>query len=265
VVSGTTQRPPEELVVALAAELSSSQSGIAFIYAALDQLVEEYALADAVVVLEGQLTGHRQVFRAGRRALRGGWATDQAVSAPPGLYTDPPLLGPETAKPLTDLCEVALRLDLLAHDATYDELTGLFNRRSFDELLRQAVSRSVRYGWAFTLVLVDLNRFKQINDTLGHPVGDQVLRAVGRGLRSVLRTGDVAARFGGDEFAVILDGTDPDVDRSLASRLTAATAGMLRTVQIGFTVGSATAPDEASDPERLLKLADDRLFRAKGR
>jgi diguanylate cyclase (GGDEF)-like protein len=264
VVSETAQRAPEALVAALAADLARAPSGVGFIYDALERLRAEYGLADAVLVLQSPSTG-RQAFRAGRHPVRGGWASERVLSSPPGLYTDPVILQPETAESLAHLCAVALRLDLLAHDATHDALTGLLNRRSFDDLLTRAMSRSVRYGWAFTLVIMDLNRFKELNDRLGHPAGDEVLRAVGRGLRSFLRAGDVAARIGGDEFAVILDGTDPEVGRGLAARLSTAAGTMLGWAEVAFAVGTATAPDEASDAARLLEIADRRLYEAKGR
>jgi diguanylate cyclase (GGDEF)-like protein len=264
VVGDTAQRPPEAFVAALAAELARAPSGVGFIYDALDRLVGDYELADAVLVLQSPSTG-RQAFRAGRRPVRGGWATEKASQSTPGLYTDPVILQPDTAESLTHLCAVALRLDLLAHDATHDALTGLVNRRSFDDVLNRAMSRSVRYGWAFTLVIMDLNRFKELNDRLGHPAGDEVLRAVGRGLRSFLRAGDVAARIGGDEFAVILDGTDPEVGRGLAARLSMAAGTMLGWAEVAFAVGTATAPEEANDATRLLEIADRRLYEAKGR
>lgn len=264
VVSETTRQPPEVFVAALAAELARTTSGIGFIYEALDRLTSDYSLTDAVLVIQGPATG-RQAFRAGRRPMRGAWAMERAARAVPGLYTDPVILHPETAESLAHLCAVALRLDLLSHDATHDPLTGLLNRRSFDDLLARAVSRSVRYGWEFTLVLMDLNRFKALNDRLGHPAGDEVLRAVGRGLRSFLRAGDVAARIGGDEFAVILDGTEPEVGPSLATRLSAAAGSMLGWAEVGFSVGTASAPAEGLDALTLLDVADQRLYAAKGR
>jgi len=267
VVSDTAQRTPEAFVTALAAELAQvvqAPQGISFIYGALDRLVEQYDLSDAVLVVQTAPTG-RQAFRSGRQPIRGAWATERASRGLPGLYTDPMVLDTESSESLAHLCAVALHIDLLSHDATHDALTGLLNRRSFDDLLTRAVSRSVRYGWAFTLVVMDLNRFKELNDRLGHPAGDEVLRAVGRGLRSFLRSGDVAARIGGDEFAVILDGTDPEVGRGLATRLSLAAGNLLGWAEVAFAVGTATAPDEAADSARLLELADQRLYEAKGR
>jgi len=258
----TADRPAQELVAALAAELAHAPSGVGFIYEALERLVVEHDLADAMLIL--QTPAGRQAFRAGRRPVRGPWAQRHAAAAEPGLYTDPVILHPDEADSLSNLCAVAFRLEVLAHDASHDALTGLLNRRSFDDLLIRAVSRSVRYGWSFTLVLMDLNRFKQVNDRLGHPAGDEVLRAVGRGLRSFLRASDVAARLGGDEFAVILDGTDPELGRGLSERLSIATAEMIGWADVAFTVGSATAPDEGTTAADLYKLADRRLYEAKG-
>jgi len=256
------ERPAHELIAELAAQLAQAPSGVGFIYDALSSLVREQELSDALLVIESAPAG-RQVFRAGRRPVRGGWAEECAATAEPGLYTDPPILPPEAAESLSNLCAVAFRLEVLAHDASHDALTGLLNRRSFDDLLLGAVSRSVRYGWSFTLVLMDLNRFKAVNDRLGHPAGDEVLRAVGRGLRSFLRASDVAARMGGDEFAVILDGTDAELGKGLAERLSQSTVDMVEWADVAFAVGSATAPDEATTAVDLYKLADSRLYEAK--
>src|SRR5579883_2102251 len=120
-------------VATLAAELARAPSGVGFIYDALDRLIEDFELTDAVLVLQSSATG-RQAFRGGRRAVRGSWAVERASRSTPGLYTDPVILQPETAEALANLCAVALRLDLLSHDATHDPLTGLLNRRSFDDL-----------------------------------------------------------------------------------------------------------------------------------
>ena len=262
-MSDGARRPPSTLVAGLASELAHAPSGLSFIYHALDRIVAEHGLDDAILVLQSSGTG-RQAFRAGRRAVTGSWATARAVGSP-GLYTAPSTVDAGTADSLADLCGVALRLDLLAHDATHDALTGLLNRRSFDDLLTRAVSRSVRYGWGFTLVTMDVNRFKDLNDRLGHAAGDEVLRAVGRGLLATLRASDVAARIGGDEFAMILDGTDSEVGQSLGARLSEAAGSMLGWAEVTFAVGSATAPAEGSDAVELLRLADERLYESKGR
>src|SRR5205814_8669800 len=105
-------------------------------------------------------------------------AEDEALlEAPPGLYTERPLTESELDRSLLiSLCTLALRLDVLRYDAWHDPLTGLYDRRSFDRLLEMAVARSVRYGWPFTLVMLDLDDLKVINDREGHAAGDEALR-----------------------------------------------------------------------------------------
>jgi diguanylate cyclase (GGDEF)-like protein len=91
-----------------------------------------------------------------------------------------------------------------AHRADRDSVTDLFNHRSIQEQLGSILSRSKRSGNPFSIVMMDLNNFKFFNDTYGHPVGDDVLRAVARGLKDACRTSDILGRYGGDEFIVVL-------------------------------------------------------------
>jgi diguanylate cyclase (GGDEF)-like protein len=164
---------------------------------------------------------------------------------------------------VTNLISVALRLDILRHDASHDSLTGLLNRRSYEDMLEQAVSRSLRYGWPFALMLLDLNSFKSVNDRLGHAAGDGTLRVVGVELRHSLRAGDIAARIGGDEFALILANGGPELLRPLLDRLEHAVNDAVPGAQVSFSAGLASFPDEATDLESLSKLADQRLYAAK--
>jgi diguanylate cyclase (GGDEF)-like protein len=250
------------LLSKLTALLVDAPSGLAFVYLALDLLIERWELADAIVVAEVRGAG-RQVFRAGRRPLDGEWASRLAASADRGLYTNPIILEPEVTDGIVGLCEIALRLDVLDHDATHDPLTGLLNRRSFDTLLDQALARSRRYGWSFSLVMLDLDGFKALNDRHGHAAGDQVLQRIGGVLRSGMRAGDVAARIGGDEFAVLLSRGEEAAAPVLAARVSSVVNKELSWAEVGFSVGVATAPAESLEADALYRLADSRLYQAK--
>jgi diguanylate cyclase (GGDEF)-like protein len=245
----------------LAAEVAGTESGIALIYRALDALVAQYDLEDAAVVIEESGLG-RQVFCSGRRPL--GAADEELLAAEPGLYTQPALEHHGFDRTLMlSLCALALRLDVLRYDAWHDPLTGLFDRRSFDRLLEMAISRSTRYGWSFTLVMLDLDHFKQINDHEGHPAGDASLRELGERFRRALRFGDNAARIGGDEFAMILPHTEAALVPVLLDRVKSA-PGFERECP-SFSFGVAQCPLEATQFDELVRLADTRLYEAKER
>jgi GGDEF domain-containing protein len=188
-------RPVAQLSAQLAEGLANTESGLGLIYRALDALVAEYSLEDAAIVIEEPGLG-RQVFRAGRRPLDD--EDETLLSAPAGLYTEPPLEQRDYDRLIVSLCVLALRLDLLRYDAWHDPLTSLYDRRSFDRLLEMAIARSNRYGWPFTLVIIDLDGLKSLNDEKGHPAGDDALRTLAERFRRVLRAGDSAARIGGD-------------------------------------------------------------------
>jgi diguanylate cyclase (GGDEF)-like protein len=163
--------------------------------------------------------------------------------------------------------------------ATTDGLTGLFNHRYFWERLRDEVARAQRYGHPLSLLMLDLDDFKHVNDRFGHPVGDELLRAVGGALQSELRQGvDCATRYGGEEFAVILPSTESELEGgaldgavTTADRIRAAVAGLRPPVDdpawrgITVSIGVATLPVHASDAEELVTRADQALYWAKAR
>ncbi|HTW10997.1 MAG TPA: GGDEF domain-containing protein [Acidimicrobiales bacterium] len=247
--------------------LARSVSGVQFIYQALDLVAARYRLSDLIVVVHQP--DRPQMFRLGRAPVRMGQGAlpaylHAALSGRLGVYSDPPVVGPLTAASLVSLVELALRLDVLGHDASHDSLTGLLNRRSYELLLDQAVSRARRYGWPFALVLLDLDDFKVVNDRYGHAAGDAALRAVGTELRAALRGGDVAARLGGDEFALLVVGVENVSSLApILGRLKRALERAVPQTTVGFSVGVACFPTDTDNPNALMALADERLYAAK--
>lgn len=155
-----------------------------------------------------------------------------------------------------------------AERATRDALTGLLNRASFHELLREKLALAERTDEAIAVLFIDLDRFKSVNDTLGHPIGDGLLAKVGERLRSMSRETDFVARLGGDEFAILQTGGDqPLAAQAMATRLvdligrTYVVDGHM--LNIGASVGIALAPGDGSDPDTLLKRADLALYKSK--
>jgi diguanylate cyclase (GGDEF)-like protein len=242
--------------------LARAESGIGFIYAVLERVAARYGLRDAMVVVDGP-AARRQAFRLGSGGIGvpAGSALPSPLAADPGLYADPPVVDGATAGYVTDLAEVALRLDSARHDASRDSLTGLLNRRSYEDALAQATARALRYGWPFALVVLDLDHFKDINDRWGHGHGDQALREFGSDLRSCLRSGDIAARVGGDEFALlVLARSGKPAVESLVERLRGTTEQSAGRLGLRFSAGVAYFPDDATDSETLARVADQRLY-----
>lgn len=150
--------------------------------------------------------------------------------------------------------------------AATDGLTGLPNQRAVADALKRTFAQAFTLQAPLTLLLIDLDHFKQINDQRGHPVGDQVLANVGATLRSVLRTGDFAGRKGGEEFAVLLPDTEIGVAAEIAERIRAAIAEISlpgTDVSVTASIGLAGFPEHASTLDRLERLADAALYLAK--
>jgi diguanylate cyclase (GGDEF)-like protein len=148
--------------------------------------------------------------------------------------------------------------------AATDALTGLTNHRGFQEALAAELERARRDGRPMSLVMLDLDNFKTVNDTHGHPYGDELLRAVGKALADVVRSTDTAARIGGEEFALILTGIDGEIAYRIAERARQAVAD-ISAEDLGVTcsAGIASYPADADDASRLCKLADGALYWAK--
>ncbi|MGH9032975.1 MAG: diguanylate cyclase [Acidimicrobiia bacterium] len=177
-----------------------------------------------------------------------------------------PALTVDTLAQAVSHCALSLRNTWLLSEverlATRDGLTGLPNRRLFEESLEREVARAQRRGSPLSLVVLDVDHFKDINDTLGHQGGDSVLRAVGRALTDNTKASDLPARYGGDEFVVLLpDCSGPD-SLSVAERLRAAVAAGM-TAHVSVSVGAASMPENADDGSRLVAAADAALYEAK--
>jgi diguanylate cyclase (GGDEF)-like protein len=153
--------------------------------------------------------------------------------------------------------------------ATRDELTGLLNRREFDRIIAEEEERARRFGRTLGLLLVDLDHFKKVNDTHGHPAGDAVIRAAAGRIAACVRTVDRVARYGGEEFAVMLAEVDAHGAHEAAKRIVAAMSAepvvLLDGTSIAVTLsaGSACFPGDGETVKRLVLVADQALYRAK--
>jgi diguanylate cyclase (GGDEF)-like protein len=147
--------------------------------------------------------------------------------------------------------------------AATDGLTKIANRRTFESTLEREVARATRSAEHLSLVMIDIDHFKRLNDEHGHQAGDEVLRNVAAALSCECRDFDTAARYGGEEFAVVLPGCGPDEARLIAERLRHAVAAAPSTVPITASAGVATYPAHAGDADTLVRAADDALYESK--
>ncbi|MGY2052058.1 diguanylate cyclase domain-containing protein [Methylobacterium sp. JK268] len=174
-----------------------------------------------------------------------------------------------TVAALRDISERKEAESRIAHLALHDPLTGLPNRLHFRDRLLQELALVQRYGGAFALLCLDLDRFKEVNDRLGHAAGDALLCAVAERIRRTVRTEDTAARIGGDEFVVLQTRTaQVENARALAQRLIATLQapfdlGEHGPASVGASIGIALAPRDGDDAGALYRLADQALYAAK--
>jgi diguanylate cyclase (GGDEF)-like protein len=178
-----------------------------------------------------------------------------------------PVVFPLFALPLLGVYRGGRQAARSEHQANHDALTGLTNRTLFGSLVADALRRAPDSG-PLAVLLMDLNRFKEVNDTLGHRFGDLLLQQVGRRLQHPLRAGDVVARLGGDEFAILLsDLPHRDAAESIAERLQQTLEGPFTidgyTLEVDASIGIARYPEDGADVDTLLQRADVAMYRAK--
>ena len=169
----------------------------------------------------------------------------------------------ELHRTLVDLRERNAELSL---SASRDPLTGLANRRAFEEALGTEWERSGRDGRAFSLISVDVDHFKRVNDTMGHDFGDKVLKEVGRHLGSAIRQSDMVVRMGGEEFLLLLPGAGTARAFAIAERLSAGLSDLETAREFGTPITASfgvAGSGEAESPDELLRLVDRRLYAAK--
>jgi diguanylate cyclase (GGDEF)-like protein len=154
--------------------------------------------------------------------------------------------------------------------ATTDALTNLSNHRYFRDALALEIARASRLGYSLGLLMIDVDNFKRVNDTWGHPVGDDVLKSIAQVLASNLRQTDVAARYGGEEFAIVLPGLGPRGVRAVGEKLRRAVKALKPLVaegappfQISISVGGVSASHPALNAVDLIRVADSALYAAK--
>ena len=152
-------------------------------------------------------------------------------------------------------------------NAVTDSLTELYNRRVFNEFFERELNRSKRYNQPLGLVMMDMHRFKEVNDKHGHPRGDEVLRMAAATLKKALRTSDFAFRIGGDEFALILPQTDAPQSLALSRRVETVFADTLKSLQLNVSVGMdhgvSNYPQDGDNADDLVRIADERLYQRK--
>ena len=156
---------------------------------------------------------------------------------------------------------------VLEFQAMHDSLTGLPNRALLQDRLEQGIQLAARNNNTIALLLLDLDRFKEINDTLGHPVGDCVLRELSRRLEKFLRSSDTVARLGGDEFAIVTNYQNRDQIDSFVEKIVSEIEKVIvideRQLYVGVSVGIATYPEHGNDAETLIRRADIAMYSAK--
>jgi diguanylate cyclase (GGDEF)-like protein/PAS domain S-box-containing protein len=232
--------------------------------AILERLIPVEEQAKAAGVLDSLARGESPVTMDVRWHTRNGdvrlisWSCT-ALTAPDGAVTH--VVG--TGIDVTDRSRLERRL---RHLADHDDLTGLINRRRFQEDLERHLAQGRRYGMTGALLLIDLDDFKAVNDNHGHSAGDRVLRAVADALRDRLRESDILARLGGDEFAVLLPRETPEAAEQVCRALEQAIPAEVPTPDgrgMGVSVGFAPFVETVQSVDDVLSAADASMYEVK--
>ncbi len=193
-------------------------------------------------------------------------AGEPATASPAGRHAQQPYA---VLVSLVDITQIREAQQRIRHLATHDTLTGLLNRCALEDRLEHALALARRNGTRVSVMFLDLDRFKNINDTLGHQFGDQLLREVAARLQACAREADTVARLGGDEFVVMLESLDGMGTRRVAERILAAIGAPFhiegQELFVGVSIGIAVAPHDGDDPNTLLRKADAAMYLAKER
>jgi diguanylate cyclase (GGDEF)-like protein len=269
--SSTAHRDPREALALVGDALAATHNPrvllpviLEVITEATDALGGQIFSGDEEVAWVGEVGGARKPLSLG---LDG---ETKLLLVPPdaGFSKDTRTLAEWLASQAAVALDNARLHDIVQRQAITDDLTGLVNRRRFIEALEAEIERARRFGSALTIVLADLDNFKQVNDEFGHHGGDVVLRAFADLIRSHVRDVDVSGRIGGEEFAILL----PETDRAGAARVAERMRGSLNSVSIAVSDGARIRvassfgvaelePDQTGDD--LLRAADEALYRAK--
>lgn len=239
-----------------------------------DKLLKELESLDRLIRHHGQFeTGTRRGYQERVVALAR-LCRDLPLDEWEGLLKDAGLKQwmafPINGEAFPFLAHLQDRLEELSYQTEHDPLTGLLNRRAFDHLLGVELSRANREGYHLTLAILDVDNFKRINDTHGHPCGDEVLTALARTLRENKRSYDVAARIGGEEFAVILPSAGPNRSQAMLERVLSAFRGIRfecgkgEDFNVSFSAGMAHCKGKVRTRAKdFVALADKALYMAK--
>lgn len=157
-------------------------------------------------------------------------------------------------------------IDRMKDDADHDHVTGLLNLRAFGVLAAERLERTLDNGGRCAVAIIDLDGFKQVNDTLGHQAGDRMLQIVGSAIRANLRPHDLPARYGGDEFVILLDRCDADEARRVCDRIRRSVVMLSLAAgrQVTLSCGVSMAPNGGTDLRDLIHHADEQLIGVKG-